>query len=554
MRNKRLAIALSFCLLAIGCKGSGSRAEVLSAGLPLHLEDHIGAARITGSEVPKNLPDPLEFRFDQDGPAWKPAVVFTPGLKPPQAARQDGALRVTLTKDNRNPWGFRQGVVYVDLPDLSLDDWGFIVVEARTKEGVPWMSTCFNLRERQKNGPARQPSFEAWGDTIDVITDGEAHSYLITAQAAGSEGLKGPWRQLGIAVGSSEREAGDSRKGPISIDILSVRVVTKDAAYAGARMGIVTEPWGETGRRALYAHVPGKIEYDVKIPERGRLDIGLGVLKKTSPVKFKISALETAQGARRKALLDETCSAEGPRSQRSIDLSPYAGKTVTLTLETEAEGPGNVAFWGAPTLSGPRNATLPNVIFYVIDGAAAELMSVYGYNRRTTPYLERLAAEGAVFEHAYSSSSWTQVSVTSFMTSLHSSVLGGYSGDSSPLPEQAVTMAERLHKAGYTTEVLTSNPYCGRMSGLDRGVDIVRDADPEENDEKPADAASAALHRSYWEFRGLYPGEPYWVHFQPTDVHWPWKPSGSFAGLFSTLEERQALDDIFEKMKKIQWT
>ncbi|MCH7891867.1 MAG: sulfatase-like hydrolase/transferase [Gemmatimonadetes bacterium] len=52
-------------------------------------------------------------------------------------------------------------------------------------------------------------------------------------------------------------------------------------------------------------------------------------------------------------------------------------------------------------------------------------MSVYGYNRRTTPTLERLASEGVVFERAYSNSSWTLPSTASFMTSLHTSVTGG---------------------------------------------------------------------------------------------------------------------------------
>ena len=74
-----------------------------------------------------------------------------------------------------------------------------------------------------------------------------------------------------------------------------------------------------------------------------------------------------------------------PRVQRSVDLSSLAGKAVTLTFETEAGRPGNVAFWGAPTISGARATDMPNIILYVIDGAAADFMSVYSYNRRTTP-------------------------------------------------------------------------------------------------------------------------------------------------------------------------
>ncbi len=86
---------------------------------------------------------------------------------------------------------------------------------------------------------------------------------------------------------------------------------------------------------------------------------------------------------------------------------------------------------------------------YVIDSAGADFMSVYGYNRRTTPYIERLAAEGAVFEHAYSNSSYTNPSTRSFMTSLHDSVLGGRGGEGLPdFPEQVMTMAQHMRAAG----------------------------------------------------------------------------------------------------------
>lgn len=170
-------------------------------------------------------------------------------------------------------------------------------------------------------------------------------------------------------------------------------------------------------------------------------------------------------------------------------------------------------------------ALKPNVVLYIIDGAASELMSVYGYERPTTRYLERLAAEGAVFENAYSNSSFTKTSVPSFMTSLQSSVLGGFRSESDPLPAQAVTMAERMHKAGYWTVVLTSNPFCGRISSLDRGVDVMRDTGM-----GGARPSSAELRREFWRIREAHPAEPYWVHFQPTDVHRPWEATSALSG------------------------
>jgi arylsulfatase A-like enzyme len=65
------------------------------------------------------------------------------------------------------------------------------------------------------------------------------------------------------------------------------------------------------------------------------------------------------------------------------------------------------------------------VVFYIIDGGGADLMSLYGYARKTTPALEALAKDGVVFDHAFSNATWTQASTASFMTSLQHSVLGG---------------------------------------------------------------------------------------------------------------------------------
>jgi len=211
---------------------------------------------------------------------------------------------------------------------------------------------------------------------------------------------------------------------------------------------------------------------------------------------------------------------------------------VTLVLEADAERIGSVALWAAPTISGARTTEKPNVVFYIIDGAGADYMSVYGYNRRTTPNLERLASEGAVFERAYSNSSWTKISTPSFMTSLQNSVLGGHKSDTDPLPEQAVTMAQHLHHGGYQTASFTANPWAGTMTSLDRGVDALRESWETfsyfagENHS----VSSALLHEAFWKWREAYPGEPYWVHFQTTDLHRPWRSEAPFAGLFVSQE------------------
>jgi arylsulfatase A-like enzyme len=356
-----------------------------------------------------------------------------------------------------------------------------------------------------------------------VITDGSVHTYLIRTEYT-EEGKKweGQWQQLGIWFAASE---------PASIDILSVNVIPKEAIFAEAPTGVSTEVRSNTYRRTLYIHAPGRLEYKVRVPKAGRLDVGLGVLREDVPVTFRISA--SLDGGEAEILLEESYAEQAHWAQRSVDLSSMSGQVVILALEADAERVGTVSLWSAPTLTGTRSIKRPNIIFYVIDGAGADWMSVYGYNRRTAPFLEELVREGVLFEHAYSNGTWTKVSNPSFMTSLLYSVLGGYRYWSDKIPEGVTTMAEHFGRSGYSTAVITSNPFAVTMSGLERGVDEVRVIKPPVNAE-----SSQYLHRAFWEWREAYPGEPYWVHFQTTDVHEPFRPTAPFSGLFITPESR----------------
>jgi arylsulfatase A-like enzyme len=264
------------------------------------------------------------------------------------------------------------------------------------------------------------------------------------------------------------------------------------------------------------------------------------VLSGDDPVTFAITA--TQQDGSFETLLEETYADHKRWGQRSVDLSHLAGQTVTLALEAEADRVGTVALWAAPTLTGERDTDKPNIIFYIIDGGGADYMSVYGYNRRTTPNLERIAEEGAVFERAYSNASWTRTSTASFLTSLQHSVLGGLKNGRNPVPSQVLTMAEHMHRAGYQTAEFTSNPQAGRVSNLDRRNDVFREAGVE----NPS-VSSVALHENFWSWREAYPGEPYWVHFQTTDVHSPHAPVPPFAGLFISPKRRLIADDWGER-------
>ncbi len=60
-----------------------------------------------------------------------------------------------------------------------------------------------------------------------------------------------------------------------------------------------------------------------------------------------------------------------------------------------------------------------DILLLTLDAVRADHVGAYGYARRTTPSIDALAAEGAVFEHAYTAAPQTSWALTSMMTGKH---------------------------------------------------------------------------------------------------------------------------------------
>src|SRR3989442_4810985 len=73
---------------------------------------------------------------------------------------------------------------------------------------------------------------------------------------------------------------------------------------------------------------------------------------------------------------------------------------------------------------GPH-ALRPNVVLITIDTVRADRLGCYGYARRTSPHIDRLAAGGALFERAFTTLPRTTQSVASILTRLYPKSHGG---------------------------------------------------------------------------------------------------------------------------------
>ena len=135
----RILPAALLSLAVVNCSGSPSNSPVLTAEMPLHLEDHLDAATIEGSEVPAQVPEAVEWRFDEPQKGWRAPAHKNPFIPPLQMTQTEDALRITLTEAHRDPRdteGVLHGDIYVPLPDLKRAEWGHVLVRARTSDEI----------------------------------------------------------------------------------------------------------------------------------------------------------------------------------------------------------------------------------------------------------------------------------------------------------------------------------------------------------------------------------------------------------------------------------
>lgn|GEM_PF-1773523 len=108
-----------------------------------------------------------------------------------------------------------------------------------------------------------------------------------------------------------------------------------------------------------------------------------------------------------------------------------------------------------------------NVVVVVIDTLRRDHLATYGYSRDTAPFLGELARQGVIFD-GLSPSSWTKPATASLLTGLHP-LRHQAEGRVDALPEDAVTLAERLHDAGYRTLGVSANGWVTSAFGFARG-------------------------------------------------------------------------------------
>jgi hypothetical protein len=111
-----------------------------------------------------------------------------------------------------------------------------------------------------------------------------------------------------------------------------------------------------------------------------------------------------------------------------------------------------------------------NLLLLAVDTLRADHLGAYGYQRPTSPHIDRFFAEAIVFDDAHSTSSWTLPAFASLMTSTHSSTHGCWQFRSQ-LDPSFTTLAEVLRNSGYHTAAVTSHTFLRKSYGLGQGFE-----------------------------------------------------------------------------------
>jgi arylsulfatase A-like enzyme len=155
-----------------------------------------------------------------------------------------------------------------------------------------------------------------------------------------------------------------------------------------------------------------------------------------------------------------------------------------------------------------------NLIIVTIDTLRADHLSLYGYPRRTSPYLDELGRDGVVFWHAVAASSHTAPSHATILTSLypeqHRVLENGHS-----LDPEIPSLATLLQQGDVDTAAFVSVRF---LAGLRPGFDSL---DAEVAEGEVFRTANLTVDRAVEWLRGRGPGRRFalWVHVYDPHQH-----------------------------------
>jgi arylsulfatase A-like enzyme/Tfp pilus assembly protein PilF len=187
-----------------------------------------------------------------------------------------------------------------------------------------------------------------------------------------------------------------------------------------------------------------------------------------------------------------------------------------------------------------------NVLVITLDTTRADRIGAYGYARAETPSLDRLAAQGLLFEHCITPTAYTLPSHSSIFTGTYPPFHGVRLNGDSALSDVHTTLAEQLKARGYRTGAFVGAFVLDGRWGLEQGFDHFDDdfqlGPKQQLDLAGVQRPASAVTDAALEWIGAENAKPFfaWLHFY--DAHTPYSPPEPYAKRFRTSDPMSLYD------------
>lgn len=182
-----------------------------------------------------------------------------------------------------------------------------------------------------------------------------------------------------------------------------------------------------------------------------------------------------------------------------------------------------------------QKSSRPNIILFVLDTVRRDATGLGSENSRwqnLTPHLDRLAAEGTAYPHAWATAPWTVPSHASIFTGLLP-LTHGCIAKHPQLGKVGPTSAELLADAGYATAAFFSNPWLtDRTTGLLRGFELRQETPiggltKLTGDEGDQGGRQIIRNAAHW-LHNRNKSEPFFVFVNILEAHMPYDPPADY--------------------------
>ncbi len=167
-----------------------------------------------------------------------------------------------------------------------------------------------------------------------------------------------------------------------------------------------------------------------------------------------------------------------------------------------------------------------NVLVILLDSLRQNHMGCYGYHKKTTPFIDKIASQGTLFETAITQGNWTAPAHMALFTGLNAFMHTADKKNFYLLPKYK-TWAEMMKNAGYKTGAFTGGVIMAKDFGWERGFDVYND------EGRNLDIKT----EQFLEWVKQHKNEKWFAFVHCFDIHYPFDPPEKYLSK-KTLKNR----------------